>query len=93
MTVAARQRLPGIDILRGVAVAAMIIYHFAWDLRFFGLIQTEIVSHPLWMAFARAVAGSFLILSGVSLALMARDGLDWPPSGAASRSSPAPPWS
>ncbi len=73
---AARQRLPGIDILRGVAVAAMILYHFAWDLRFFGLIATEIVSHPFWMAFARAIAGSFLILSGVSLALMARNGLD-----------------
>jgi uncharacterized membrane protein len=76
MTSAARPRLPGIDILRGVAVAAMIIYHFAWDLRFFGLITTDIISHPFWMAFARAIAGSFLILSGVSLALMARDGLD-----------------
>ncbi len=78
MTTAARQRLPGIDILRGAAVAAMIIYHFAWDLRFFGLIATDIVNHPFWMAFARSIAGSFLILSGVSLALMARDGLDWP---------------
>ncbi len=73
---AVRQRLPGIDILRGVAVAAMILYHFAWDLRFFGLIATDIVNHPLWMAFARAIAGSFLFLSGVSLALMADGGLD-----------------
>lgn len=76
MTEAPRQRLPGIDILRGAAVAAMILYHFAWDLRFFGLIATDIVSHPFWMAFARTIAGTFLFLSGVSLALMARDGLD-----------------
>jgi uncharacterized membrane protein len=73
---ATRPRLPGIDVLRGIAVAAMIVYHFAWDLRFFGLIATDIVNHPGWMAFARAIAGTFLLLSGVSLALMARRAFD-----------------
>ncbi len=71
-----RARLPGIDILRGVAVAAMILYHFSWDLRFFNLIATDIVHHPFWMAFARGIAGTFLLLSGISLTLMSRDGLD-----------------
>jgi len=73
---ALRPRLPGIDVARGAAVAAMIVYHFAWDLRFFGLIETDIVAHPFWMAFARSIAGSFLLLSGIGLALMARGGLD-----------------
>jgi uncharacterized membrane protein len=73
---ASRQRLPGIDVLRGAAVAAMIVYHFAWDLRFFGLIATDIINHPAWMGFARSIAGTFLLLSGVSLALMARGGFD-----------------
>lgn len=71
---ATRPRLPGIDVLRGAAVGAMIVYHFAWDLRFFGLIATDIINHPFWMAFARSIAGTFLLLSGVSLALMARGG-------------------
>jgi len=73
---ASRSRLPGIDVLRGVAVVAMILYHFAWDLRFFGLIETDVVGHPLWRAFAMGIAGTFLTLSGISLALLARDGLD-----------------
>ncbi len=73
-----RARLPGIDVLRGAAVAAMIIYHFTWDLRFFNLIAIDIVHHPFWMAFARGIAGTFLLLSGVSLALMTQDGVDWP---------------
>jgi uncharacterized membrane protein len=69
-------RLPGIDVLRGIAVGAMIIFHFAWDLRFFGLIETNISQHPFWANFARAIAGSFLILSGISLVLLTRDGFD-----------------
>jgi uncharacterized membrane protein len=69
-------RLPGIDVLRGIAVAAMIIFHFAWDLRFFGFIATDISQHPFWANFARAIAGSFLLLSGISLVLLTRDGFD-----------------
>ncbi len=69
-------RLPGIDVLRGVAIGAMIIFHFAWDLRFFGFIETNISQHPFWANFARAIAGSFLILSGISLVLLTRDGFD-----------------
>jgi uncharacterized membrane protein len=69
-------RLPGIDVLRGVAVAAMIVYHFTWDIRYFGFIQTDVVNHPFWHNFARAIAGSFLLLSGVSLALMTQSGFD-----------------
>ncbi len=77
MTVSNPQtRLPGIDVLRGIAVGAMIIFHFAWDLRFFGFIETNISQHPLWANFARAIAGSFLILSGISLVLLTRDGFD-----------------
>jgi uncharacterized membrane protein len=69
-------RLPGIDVLRGIAVAAMIIFHFAWDLRFFGFIETNISQHPFWANFARAIAGSFLILSGISLVLLTQVDFD-----------------
>jgi uncharacterized membrane protein len=72
----AHPRLPGLDVLRGIAVLAMIIYHFAWDLRFFNLIETNVVAHPFWAGFARGIAGSFLLIAGVSLALMAATGLD-----------------
>jgi uncharacterized membrane protein len=70
-------RLPRIDMLRGIAVLAMIIYHFAWDLTFFGLIETNVAAHPLWSRFAMLIAASFLLLSGVSLELSARTGLNW----------------
>ena len=71
-----RQRLPGLDVLRGIAVAAMIVYHFSWDLRFFRFIETDVVTHWFWAGLAKSIAGSFLLISGVSLAMAAVDGLD-----------------
>jgi uncharacterized membrane protein len=72
-----KQRLPRLDALRGVAVVAMILYHFAWDLSFFKVIETNVASHPLWSHFAVIIASSFLILSGISLQLSSKHELDW----------------
>jgi uncharacterized membrane protein len=69
-------RLPGIDILRGIAVAAMILFHFTWDLSFFKLIDLNVSAHWFWSNFARAIAGSFLLLSGIGLVLAERGGFD-----------------
>ena len=69
---AARRRLPRvplIDQLRGIALIAMAIYHFTWDLGFFGYIEPETATTGGWRLFARVIAGSFLFLSGFSLVL------------------------
>jgi uncharacterized membrane protein len=66
---AASQRWDAIDVARGVAIAAMIVYHFSWDLSFLELIATNILQIPAWRWFARAIAGSFLMLAGFGLAL------------------------
>ncbi len=64
-----RQRWDAVDVARGVAIVAMVIYHFAWDLSFLRLIPGSIIGDPAWNWFARAIAGSFLTLVGVGLAL------------------------
>jgi len=56
-------------VARGLAIAAMIVYHFSWDLSFLQLIETNILQVPAWRWFARGIAGSFLLLAGVGLAL------------------------
>lgn len=63
------QRLPFVDVLRGIALIAMIIYHASWNLDAFGFTQMGVLSVPGWMVFARAIAGSFLVLTGISLVL------------------------
>lgn len=62
-------RLPVVDLLRGLALLAMAIYHFSWDLEFFGFADLGVTEHPLWIGFARAIAASFLALVGVGLVL------------------------
>ena len=67
-------RIPLIDQLRGVALIAMAIYHFTWDLGFFGYIEPETATTGGWRIFARVIAGSFLFLVGFSLVLGHRKG-------------------
>lgn len=65
-----------VDAARGVALLAMAVYHFSWDLAFHGYIGADVGSDPGWVFFARSIAASFLFLVGVSLVLAARRGLD-----------------
>ncbi len=67
-------RVLGLDIARGIALVAMIVYHFAWDLSFLGLIETSIRDIPAWTWFARGIAASFLMLVGISLVLAHKAG-------------------
>lgn len=69
-------RFPLIDALRGAALVAMVVYHFGWDLTFYGLIATDVTRDPAWRTFARMIAGSFLFLVGISLVLATRNGFN-----------------
>lgn len=57
-----------VDALRGMAVLAMIFFHFMWDLQFFELTHINVYSVP-WQLFARAVGSTFMFVMGVSLML------------------------
>jgi len=70
-------RIPAIDAMRGVALIGMAGFHFVWDLGFFGLIPPRLPFSAPVMLFGHAIAIAFLALSGASLALAARGGLDW----------------
>ena len=47
------QRVGAIDVLRGAAIAAMIVYHFAYDLRLFGVTRSDFENDPFWIAARR----------------------------------------
>lgn len=72
-----RGRIVWIDIARGIAIAAMAIYHFAWDLQNFGYIAEPAVDVGGWKLFARADASSFIVLVGVSLVLAHHRTIRW----------------
>lgn len=63
-----KQRLWEIDFFRGIAILMMISYHIIFDLDFFGIYDFDINSGTLFW-YARAIAGSFIFLVGISLSL------------------------
>ena len=68
-------RWPILDLARGWAVVAMVVFHFTWDLGYFQLISYDISTETSGRIAAHLIAGSFLFLSGVGLALAHRGGL------------------
>ena len=72
-------RLGRLDIARGVALIAMAIYHFGWDLEFFGYLAQGSASQGWWRIFARCIASSFLFLVGFSLVLAHSRAIRWRP--------------
>ena len=74
-TQAPNGRIDLIDLGRGLALLAMFVFHFAYDLSYFGLIEVDVPIDPGWSWFARLIAGSFLTLVGISLVLATRGGL------------------
>ena len=72
---AKRARIAAIDAARGVALAGMVVYHLIWDFAHFGLIAPTLPFAPATRALSHVVAGAFLALVGVSLALAHPHGL------------------
>ncbi|NOP37367.1 DUF1624 domain-containing protein [Calidifontibacter sp. DB2511S] len=70
----ATPRLVVIDALRGVAILAVVAYHFVWDLGNFGYLPGQWCSTPAGVLTGRIIAGSFLGLVGVSMALAHQHG-------------------
>ena len=66
-----------VDVWRGLAIIGVVIYHFGWDLNFFGFIPASFMFSGPVTVFARALAGSFMFLAGVSLVLAQRRQAHW----------------
>ncbi|MEM8539899.1 MAG: heparan-alpha-glucosaminide N-acetyltransferase [Pseudomonadota bacterium] len=70
-------RYLALDLARGIALVAMAIYHFGWDLSFFGYVTSAAVNEGPWKFFARGIASSFLVLVGIGLVLAHQNGIRW----------------
>jgi len=58
-----------IDIARGCAIALMFIYHFCFDLTYFGFTAFHFNTDPFWLNFRTIIVSCFLFVMGISLAL------------------------
>jgi uncharacterized membrane protein len=69
------QRIDAVDALRGGAICMMIVYHAAFDLNWFHIINADFNHHPFWLGFRDLIVTSFLLLVGISLLLARRAGI------------------
>lgn len=71
------QRLQIIDLLRGTAILLMVIYHFCFDLAWFGFTNSDFYSDPAWITFRSIILTLFLGLVGFSLWLAQGKRINW----------------
>lgn len=64
-----------IDVLRGTALLLMFIYHFCFDLVFFGYARFNFNHDPFWLNFRTLIVSLFLLVMGISLQLATARGI------------------
>ncbi len=65
-----------IDIARGGAIALMFIYHFCFDLNYFGFVTFNFNSDPFWLNFRTIIVSCFLFIMGISMAIATNKSLN-----------------
>ena len=66
-----------VDIARGVAIVLMFVYHFTFDLNYFGVIAFDFNNDLRWLGFRAVIVSLFSALVGVGLVLGPGRKLDW----------------
>ena len=65
-------RVGAVDALRGLAIAAMVAFHLAFDLALFRLVRIDFERDLFWVLARGAIVATFMALVGVSLVLAHR---------------------
>jgi uncharacterized membrane protein len=63
------QRIQWVDELRGLAIVLMIIFHFCYDLRYFGYVDWSIPNGQGWWQFRYLILSLFIFTVGLSISL------------------------
>ncbi len=69
-------RYPVVDLVRGGALALMVVYHFFWDLDTLGFMRLALYDGFFWLAFRSLILVLFLGVVGVSLVLAGDGAID-----------------
>ena len=62
-------RFDSVDALRGVAIAWMTVFHFCFDLSYFGYIRQDFYNDPVWTGQRAAIVSLFLFCAGLGQAV------------------------
>jgi len=71
------QRLATIDSLRGLAIVWMTVFHFCFDLNYFGWLKQNFYADPFWTWQRTAIVSLFLFCAGLGQAAAGGQGQSW----------------
>ena len=72
------RRFDSLDALRGVAIVWMTLFHFCFDLNYFGYLTQNFYADPFWTWQRTAIVSLFLFTAGVGQAVAVQQGQRWP---------------
>ena len=64
-----KKRYPNVDLIRGMAIFLMFVYHTFWNLNYFELVYFKVASDQVWVWFARFIAGVIIFVMGVCVVI------------------------
>lgn len=68
-------RQTSLDMFRGTAILLMLVYHFCFDLNYFGIVNFRFQTDPFWLKFRSLIVTCFILAVGASLFLSTKNGL------------------
>src|SRR5678816_2566653 len=71
---APRPRFDRLDALRGVAIVWMAIFHFCYDLNYFGFIHQDMLADPNWTVQRTGIVTLFLLCAGAGQEVASHQG-------------------
>ena len=70
-------RFVAIDILRGLAMVWMTLFHFSFDLQHSGYLQANFYVDPFWTIQRMAIVSLFVFCAGLGQAIAVQQGQSW----------------
>ena len=71
------KRYAAIDMLRGLAMLWMTLFHFSFDLQHYGYLQANFYADPFWTLQRTAIVSLFVFCAGLGQAVALQQGQTW----------------
>ena len=70
-------RYAAVDVLRGLAMVWMTVFHFCFDLQHFGYLPANFYADPFWTVQRAAIVSLFVFCAGLGQAIAVQQGQSW----------------
>jgi uncharacterized membrane protein len=77
MPIAPTARYAAVDMLRGLAMVWMTLFHFSFDLQHYGFLQANFYDDPFWTWQRVAIVSLFTLCAGLGQAIAVQQGQSW----------------